>query len=157
MLRFVCFLARGIVVSWVIGFLWTAAVYAQSASFVRDCKEWIDKKGYSTDYIEHKIGKRQRGLAGSWRGNVLVREVQAGDVVLIALSTPGAQHVAFAEEVRRNTDGTVSAIRLSEWNWGRTTNGRCLVTENFGRLAPERWIDLGNVAQVWRPNQPLSE
>ncbi len=153
----VYFLARGITVSWAISLLWSATVYAQSASFIRDCQEWIDKKGYSTDYIEHKIGKRQRGLASSWRGNVPVREVQAGDVVLIALGTPGAQHAAFAEEVRRNTDGTVSAIRLSEWNWGRTTNGRCLVTENFGRLAPERWIALNSVAQVWRPNLPLSE
>lgn len=137
--------------------LWSATVHAQLASFIRDCQQWIDMKGYSTDYIEQKTGKRQPALAGSWRGNVPVLEVQSGDVVLIALRTPGAQHVAFVEEVRRNADGTVNAIRLTEWNWGRTTDKRCLVTENFGRLAPGRWVEFGVVAQVWRPSRPLSE
>src|ERR1700752_4828424 len=57
------------------------AARAQSASFLADCKRYIDQKGYSTDYIEEKTGKRQPGLAAAWRGNVAVREVQPGDVV----------------------------------------------------------------------------
>jgi hypothetical protein len=136
---------------------WSAAAAPQTASFIKDCQPWIDKKGYSTDYIEQKTGKKQPGLAGSWRGNVPVQQVQARDVVLIALRRPGAQHAALVEEVRRNADGTVNAIRLSEWNWGRMTHERCLVTENFGRLADERWVEASAVAQVWRPSLPLAE
>ena len=156
MIRFLACVARRMVACSLAVLSYTA-VHAQSANFLRDCQEWIDKKGYSTDYIEQKIGKRQRGLASAWRGNVAVREVQPGDVVLIALSAPGAQHAALAEEVRKNSDGSVSAVRVSEWNWGRTTNERCLITENFGRLAPERWINLSSIAQVWRPSAPLRE
>ena len=132
-----------------------AAARAQSASFLADCKRYIDQKGYSTDYIEEKTGKRQPGLAAAWRGNVAVREVQPGDVVLIRLRVPGAMHAALAEEIARKSDGTVERIRVSEWNWGRTTDARCLVTENFGRLAPERWVDPDAVAYVWRPSLPL--
>jgi len=133
---------------------WSTAAHAQSANFLKDCQQWIDKKGYSSDYIEQKLGKRQWGLPGSWRGNVAVRDVQAGDVVLIALTAAGAQHAAYVEEVRRNPDGAVNGIRISEWNWGPMTNARCLITENFGKLAPERWIDAGSVAAVWRPSLP---
>jgi hypothetical protein len=139
----------------VLSILWPLAAHAQSPAFIAECKHWIDKKGYSTDYIEQKAGKRQPGLASAWRGNVAVQEVQPGDVVLVALRRPGAQHAAFVEEVRKGADGAARAVRVSEWNWGRTTDERCLITETFGRLAPPRWIDLAGVAQVWRPSTPL--
>ena len=44
---------------------------AQS-DFATRCKQWIDKKGYSTDYIEHKTGKRQPGLGPRWKGYRIV-------------------------------------------------------------------------------------
>ena len=75
--------------------------------------------------------------------------------MLVRLHAPGAMHAAFVEEVRRDTGGTVSAVRVSEWNWGKMTDQRCLVTENFGRLAPPRWIAADAIAHVWRPGQPL--
>jgi hypothetical protein len=128
-----------------------AAAHAQSASFLRDCREWIDKKGYSTDYIEQKTGKRQPGMASGWTGNVATGDVRAGDVALIRIRGTDAQHAAYVEEVRKSTDGTTS-LRLSEWNWGPMTNQRCLVTENFGKLASGRWVALEAVAQVWRPS-----
>ena len=137
--------------------LWSTAAHAQSANFLKDCQQWIEKKGYSSDYIEQKLGKRQRGLPGSWRGNVAVRDVQAGDVALIALPAAGAQHAAYVEEVRRNAERAVTGIRISEWNWGPTTNTRCLITENFGKPAPERWIESSSVAAVWRPSLPVTE
>jgi hypothetical protein len=31
------------------------------AEFLRDCARWITQKGYSRDYIELKVGTRQRG------------------------------------------------------------------------------------------------
>lgn len=150
-------LGRSVAVAWAVSLPWSAAAHAQSESFKRDCQQWIDKKGYSTDYIEQKIGKRQPGLAGAWRGNISVEDVQPGDVVLLRLERPGAQHAAFVEEVRRGPDGAVRALHLSEWNWGRATDERCLVSETFGRLAPRRWIDLAAVAQVWRPDLPLRD
>ena len=55
---------------------------AQEFNFQRDCARWIEKHGYSTDYIKQKVGKRQPGTAGNWRGNVDVKDVQPGDVVL---------------------------------------------------------------------------
>ena len=149
------YLACSVAVACAIILLGSDSVHAQSAAFIRDCQTWIDQKGYSTDYIEQKTGKRQPGLAGSWRGNISVQNVQPGDVVLLRLGVPGAMHAALVEEVRKNAGGAVSGIRVSEWNWGRMTHHRCLVTENFGRLAPPRWIDLGAVAHVWRTSLPL--
>jgi hypothetical protein len=151
------YLGGGGAVAWAMSLLWSDSVHAQSASFIRDCQKWIERKGYSTDYIEQKTGKRQPGLAGSWRGNIPVQNVQPGDVVLVRLRAPGAMHAALVEEVRKNADGAVSGIRLSEWNGGQMTDQRCLVTENFGRLSPGRWIDLDAVAQVWRTSLPLQE
>ena len=129
----------------------SSAAHAQSATFLRDCREWIDKKGYSTDYIEQKTGKRQPGMASAWRGNVPTGDVQAGDVALIRIRGTDAQHAAFVEEVRKSDHGAVS-LRLSEWNWGPATDQRCLVTDNFGKSAPGRWVTLDAVAQVWRPS-----
>ena len=123
--------------------------------FQRDCQRWIEQKGYSTDYIEQKLGKRQPGLAGSWRGNVTLAEVAPGDVALIRFSTPGALHAALVERVRRNDAGQPVALQVSEWNWGKIVEPRCLVTENFGRLAPTRWAAVDSVAHVWRPDLPL--
>jgi hypothetical protein len=148
-------IGRGIALACAVSALWCASAHAQSTSFLRDCQAWIEKKGYSTDYIEQKVGKRQPGLASAWKGNIAVKDVQPGDVVLVRLNRPGAQHAAFVEEVRKDPDGAVSSLRLSEWNWGRATDERCLVSETFGRLAPPRWIDLAAVAQVWRPDLPL--
>lgn len=152
-----CCLGRVVTIAWAVSLFCSVAAHAQSESFTRDCQQWIDRKGYSTDYIEQKIGKRQPGLAGAWRGNVSVEDVQTGDVALLRLKQPGAQHAAFVEEIRRGPDGTVRALRLSEWNWGPLTFERCLITKTFGQLAPERWIELTAVAQVWRPNLPLRD
>jgi len=135
---------------------WPGPGHAQSAKFLADCRAWIEQKGYSTDYIEQKTGHRQPGLAGAWRGNVALDRVEPGDVVLVRLRAPGAMHAALVEEVRRQTPGgAVAAVRVSEWNWGKTTDQRCLITENFGRPTAARWIDADAIAHVWRPGQPL--
>ena len=147
--------ARAFAAGCVAGLLWSSSAPAQSPSFSRDCQSWIDRKGYSTEYIEQKTGKRQPGLAGSWRGNVPVKEVQPGDVALQRLHAPGAMHAALVEEVRRDGAGAIAAVRVSEWNWGKVTDARCLITENFGQLSPSRWIALNDIALVWRTSLPL--
>ncbi len=138
-------------------FLCASLVLAQSPSFTRACQKWIDQKGYSTDYIEQKTGKRQPGLASEWRGNVAAQDAQPGDVLLIRISADGAQHAALVEQVRKNSDGTVNQMRVSEWNWGEMTDQRCFITENFGKLAPARWVNAASVAYVWRPTLPLQQ
>ena len=155
MSTFVRCLGRNMAIAWAVSLLWSDSVQAQSANFIRDCQKWIDQKGYSTDYIELKTGKRQPGLAGSWRGNIPAQNVQPGDVILLRLRVPGAMHAALVEEVRMTAGGAVSGVRVSEWNWGQMTDQRCLVTENFGRLSPERWIESEAIAQVWRTSLPL--
>ena len=61
---------------------------AQKADFKfeRDCADWIEKHGYSTDYIKLKTGKRQRGAAAEWRGNVEVNgaRLAAGDATKLS-------------------------------------------------------------------------
>ena len=148
------YLVCSLAVAGAVGLLSPLAVQAQSAAFIRECQQWIDKKGYSTDYIEQKLGKRQPGMASAWRGNVPVEEVRPGDVALVGIRTrPDSQHVALVEEVHRGRDGLVTAVRVSEWNWGRYVDQGCLVTETFGRLAPERKIHLDAIRQVWRPDR----
>ena len=74
--------------------------------FATRCKQWLDKKGYSVDYIEHKTGKRQPGLAPRWKGNLALAEVQAGDVVISSI--PGGFGGGGT-----STGGTLNNIRIN--------------------------------------------
>ena len=131
---------------------------ANAQSFAEKCKSWIDKKGYSTDYIETKIGKRQPGLAPQWKGNVEPADVQVGDVVFGYVSgSTTAQRVALVDEVELK-DGKAIAVIYSEWNQGkRYTDSDCFVTDKFG--LPTSGRSYRNVShQVWprrRPARPL--
>ena len=132
------------------------AGHAQSFDFQSDCAGWIAKKGYSSDYIKLKVGKRQRGNPDSWRGNVEPKEVQPGDVVMSYIREKGRNmRVAYVEEVVRNSDGTAGAVILSEWNEGKYVDERCFATDHFGRLSPPRRIPLDGIVRVWRPSLPL--
>jgi len=62
---------------------------------------------------------------------------------------------AYVEEVRRNADGSASAVLVSEWNEGPFIDERCNVTDHFGRLSPQRPVALDTVVRVWRPTLPL--
>jgi hypothetical protein len=124
---------------------------AQPEGFERDCKRWIDQRGYSTDYVERRIGKRQPGPAYAWHGNLAVTDIEPGDVVLTKLNNQGAMHAAVIEQLRRTADGALLAMRVSEWNWGKTIDERCLVTDRFGQTSTTRWIPIQDAAQAWRP------
>ena len=39
----------------------TIAPHAEPFEFQRDCSPWIAQKGYSSDCIKLRVGKRQRG------------------------------------------------------------------------------------------------
>ena len=144
--------SRTLVLSCVaIGVTTVTVAHAQSDRFQRDCANWIEQKGYSTDYVEQRTGKRQPGLANGWRGNREVQDIEPGDVVLVTLRAANAKHAAVAEEIARDRSNRVVRVRVSEWNWGKTTDTRCLVTENFGKLARPRWIPAEEIAAVWHP------
>ena len=132
------------------------SVPAQEFNFQRDCAQWADKHGYSTDYIKQKIGKRQPGQAENWRGNVEPKDVQPGDVVVTHVRHKShGMRASYVEEVRRNTDGSAASVLVSEWNVGPFVDERCNVTDHFGTLSPQRPIPIDTVVRVWRPSLPL--
>ncbi len=125
-------------------------------NFERDCAKWIEQHGYSTDYIKQKTGKRQRGTASYWRANVETRDVQPGDVVITYIARKGeSMRVAYVEDVRRDAEGKVRAVLVTEWNRGTFIDEPCLVTDHFGRLSDSKPMMLGEIEKVWRPSLPL--
>ena len=133
--------------------------WAQAARepFAVRCKQWIDKKGYSLDYIEQKTGKRQEGQPPGWKGNVKPEAVQVGDVVIAQVSgDAAAQRVAYVEEVAAGSDGLAYAVFVTEWNQGKQYLDKdCLVTNLFGQTGSKLRVPLNTVQRVWRPSLPL--
>ena len=132
-----------------------ASSNVNAQTFAEKCKGWIEKKGYSTDYIESKTGKRQPGLAPQWTGNVEPEAVQVGDVVFGYVSGDGkAQRVALVDEVEQK-DGKPVAVIYSEWNQGsRYTDRDCFITDKFGLPTSGR-LPVPAILRVWRPSLPL--
>jgi hypothetical protein len=130
---------------------------AQPAKGEPDCSQWVDKKGYSTDYIKLRTGKRQRGMAEGWRGNIAPKDVQAGDAVITHIPDKGRRmRVSYVEEVRPGADGSASAVVVTEWNEGKYIDEACFVTDHFGRDSGKRSIPIDTVVRAWRPSLPLS-
>ena len=128
---------------------------ASAQTFAEKCKSWIDKNGYSSDYIESKTGKRQPGLAPQWKSNVDPADVQVGDVLFTQVpNSTTAQRVAMVDEVETK-DGKAIAVIYSEWNQGdRFTDRDCLVTDKFGLPTSGR-LPVAAILRVWRPSARL--
>jgi hypothetical protein len=124
--------------------------------FALACKSYIDKKGYSADYIEAKTGKRQPGWPARWKSNVEPADVQVGDVVFASFRDSGtAQRVAMVDEVIQGSDGKAAAVIISEWNYGTRYNDKeCAITDKFGIASSSR-IPVPGILRVWRPSLPL--
>jgi hypothetical protein len=135
----------------------SASAAAQGSDFATRCKEWIDKKGYSGDYIEKRTGHRQPGHHSSWKGNLAPADVQKGDVVFSSLSTSTGTgtSVAFVEDVETDAAGRPTAVTVSEWNRGkRQLDAGCFVSDMFGQETRMR-MPIDSVLRVWRPGLPL--
>ena len=108
-------------VSAVIVALASSASLAADFNFERNCAQWIDQKGFSSDYIKLKTGKRQRGMVDGWRGNVAPKDVRAGDVAMTYIKDKGRRlRASYVEEVvRAHADGSAGAVIVTEWNEGK--------------------------------------
>jgi surface antigen len=111
-------------------------------------------KGYCTDYVQQRLGRRPSGDAGTWPGNTPVAQIRAGDVAIFTLGSAG--HVAVVDQVFVDKKtGNAASVRLSEMNWGKVKSDaesqRCVVTQNFGKLRTDRTVSVSSIARVWRP------
>ncbi len=132
----------------VVTFVFTGVSYAQNS-----CAKYFGK-GYCVDYIKQKVGKKPSGNAGTWEGNVNVKDIKVGDVAIFSSPTPYG-HVAVVESViyERNTDKPYQ-IEITEWNWGLPSSNKeekaCAVTQKFNTL-PRRTVRVNTVKAFWRP------
>lgn len=132
------------------------AAHAQdNARFMRQCADWVAKKGYSVDYIEQRTGERPSGnMAQNWRSNLDPKDAAPGDVVFVGVDTADGkgQRAEVVEEVTRNADGSIKSFRTSSMNIGKTVEAECHVTENFGKVTTRR-VAFDRVVRAWRPDK----
>lgn len=106
-------------------------------------------RGYCTDYVNGRTGRRQRGDADTWPSNMPADQAQAGDVAIFRR----IKHVAYVEAVlERDASGRSRRVRISEMNYGPrnpNTPRECYVTMNFN-VRTEREITVTE-AEFMRP------
>jgi len=130
-------------------------VRADNTKWTRDCAEWIDKKGYSVDYIEQRTGQRPAGtMARDWRPNLEAKDAVPDDVVFLRVDSADGQgqRVEVVDEVVKAPDGTVRAFKTSSMNIGKMVEPKCHVTENFGKVR-KRTVAFDRVLGAWRPER----
>lgn len=116
----------------------------------QNCNKYFGK-GYCTDYVKLRLGRRPTGDAGTWRPNINPRDARPGDAVIFSSPAPYG-HVAVVERViyERNT-ATPYQIEISEWNWsGNYIDRPCAVTSMFGK-ATRRTVRVNSIKGYWRP------
>jgi hypothetical protein len=141
-------LGRAICVAFLQAGLSQAAAAQDVHKFNARCHDWIAKRGFSVNYVEQRVGKRQPGFGRTWIGNIDRNAVRPGDV---AIFVPWQGHTAVVEQVERGADGRPARPRISDWNRpGRYVDEACIVTENFGKLNTWR-VDAAQATRFWRP------
>jgi len=132
------------------------AVAVEGAKWMRDCSQWIEKKGYSVDYIEQRVGVRPNAnMARDWVHNLAPRDAGPNDVVFLRVDSTDnkAQRVEVVDEVIRAADGSITAFKTSSMNTGKMVEPYCRVTENFGKVR-RRTVAFDQVIGAWRPAKP---
>jgi len=147
--------ARGLCIAAAV--LGIAPVHAADGNkWMRDCTEWVEKKGYSVDYVEQRTGVRPNAnMARDWVPNLDPKDVQRDDVVFLRIEAadPHAQRVEVVDEVLHADDGTIRAFKTSSMNIGKMVEPKCHVTENFGKVR-RRTVTFERVIGAWRPTKP---
>lgn len=110
-------------------------------------------RGYCTDYIQERVGRKPSGDAGTWPGNAAISSIRVGDAAIFSIGSAG--HVAYVEGVIADkATGKPKQIQISEKNWGQVLSGQenqqCVITTNFGKKG-NRVVPITSVARVWRP------
>jgi hypothetical protein len=125
---------------------------ADGNKWMRDCAGWVDKKGYSVDYIEQRLGVRPNAnMARDWTYNLDPKDAQRDDVVFLRVEAADAraQRVEVVDEVIRAADGSVRAFKTSSMNTGKMVEPRCHITDNFGKVR-RRTVSFEQVVGAWR-------
>jgi len=129
---------------------------ADGNKWMRDCSEWVEKKGYSVDYVEQRTGVRPNAnMARDWVPNLDPKDATRDDVVFLRIEAADAraQRVEVVDEVVRAADGSIRAFRTSSMNVGKMVEPKCHVTENFGKVR-QRTVSFDRVTGAWRPTKP---
>lgn len=130
-----------------------AAAQGGAARFMRDCAAWIEKKGYSVDYIEQRTGTRPSGnLAQDWVSNLDPQEAGPGDVVFVYVDSASAraQRAEVVDAVLKDEAGRIRAFLTSSMNVGRLVEPACSVTDRFG-VVTQRELPFERIVRAWRP------
>ena len=129
---------------------------ADGNKWMRDCSEWVEKKGYSVDYVEQRTGVRPNAnMARDWVPNLDPKDATRDDVVFLRVEAADgrAQRVEVVDEVIRADDGTIRAFKTSSMNIGKMVEPKCHITENFGKVR-RRTVNFEQVIGAWRSTKP---
>ena len=107
-------------------------------------------RGYCTDYVQQRLGIKQRGDAQDWTCNVAMIHVRKGDVAVFSF-----HHVAVVEEVILDKKDVPRHVRITEWNWGTVDRrdpekNACIIADKFG-VKTERIVKTASATCYWRP------
>lgn len=110
-------------------------------------------KGYSTDYIQQRVGRKPDGPAMTWPGNTKASAVRVGDIALFRDERFG--HAAYVEALIWEVPAPMpSHLRISEMNWGPTQASpeaeQCNLAIGYA-IREERIVPLSAIDRLWRP------
>jgi hypothetical protein len=142
-----------------------------------NCDDWMNRGGYCVDYVKTRIPtfpipKSVAEIAAL--SNKATSKVEQGDVAIFDLGN--YWHVAYVEKVHLDSQGTATAIDVSEMNFGgrmpfeeyknRWGAGKesewkrslcCGVTKKYDRRSTRKNIALDSVEQIWSPDTAATQ
>lgn len=124
-------------------------VTKRSSCTVGDTKCWFAKGGFCTDYVQNRIASPQSVKPDKWQ-QVNPEIVKKGDIA--QFYSPRA-HYAFVDSVVKDKQGKVTAINVSEYNYGSCwVDTDAFVTNTYKIVTRRTGIDVGSVdGGFWRP------
>lgn len=159
-------------------FVFFALLCSSSNGFADcNCDDWVNKGGYCVDYVKTKIPTFPIPKSVSEITTLKNKEtskVEVGDVAIFDLGK--YWHVAYVEKVHVDSQGSATAIDVSEMNFGgqisfveykkrwHTKNAGewkralcCGVTQKYDRASTRKNIALNSVDQIWSPDSAVSQ
>ncbi len=141
-----------------------------------NCDDWVAKRGYCVDYVKSRIPSFPIPESDEEITRLKNREignVAKGDVAIFDLGR--YWHVAYVENVYRDTHGNAISIDISEKNYGPQMTLKdykkkwgskhvnewkravsCGVTKKYGQTSIRKNVAIDSVDQVWSPTPSAS-